>query len=424
MTRMLSAPPNWLRWTILALTSLAMFGNYYVYDSIGPVADSLQKQLGFTDTQIGTLNAIYSLPNIVMVLFGGMIVDRYGARLAILCFTVVCVLGSLLTAIGGDFYVMAAGRLLFGLGAESMIVAISTALGQWFAGSILGFAFGLNLSIARAGSYAADMSPSFAKPLYDKGWQPPLWFAFALMACSLVAAIAYWYLDRRAERVHTLAHVKPSERIVWSDLFRFNLSYWYVVILCVTFYSVILPFRSTFAIKYFQHSFGMDLETASTMNSHVFFAAIFATPLFGWVADRFGRRALFMVFGSLLLPLCFFIMGGTHLSLWYATVMFGISFSLVPAVMWPAVPLLVEERRLGTAFGLMTMLQNMGLTACNFGAGYINDHSDASASNPAGYLPMLWFFGLLSLAGFIFAVLLRLRESGPKGHGLELRERV
>ncbi len=415
-------PPGWLRWTILALTSFAMFGNYYVYDSIGPVADALQKGLGFSDTQLGVLNAIYSFPNIVMVLIGGVIVDRFGARRAIVVFTGFCVLGAFLTAVTGNFYVMAAGRLLFGLGAESMIVAITTALGQWFAGSMLGFAFGLNLSLARAGSYAADLSPSFAKDLYARGWQPPLWLAFGLMAVSLLLALAYFLMDRYAEKNYSLAHAKPAERIVWGDLFRFNLSYWWVVALCVTFYSVILPFRSTFSIKFFQHSFGLSLEEASVMNSHVFFAAIFATPVFGWVADRLGRRALFMVFGSLLLPVCFVLLSGSsHSNLVLATVLFGISFSLVPAVMWPAVPLLVEERRLGTAYGLMTMLQNIGLTFCNLGAGWINDRSHAGADNPAGYSSMLWFFGLLSCAALVFAVLLRLRETGSRGHGLEKR---
>ncbi len=68
------------RWAVLTAISVAMFGNYYAYDSIGPVADSLQRMLGYTDTQIGTLNAIYSFPNIVMVLVGGVIVDRYRRR--------------------------------------------------------------------------------------------------------------------------------------------------------------------------------------------------------------------------------------------------------------------------------------------------------------------------------------------------------
>jgi MFS family permease len=191
------------------------------------------------------------------------------------------------------------------------------------------------------------------------------------------------------------------------------------VALCVTFYSVIFPFRSTFAIKYFQHAHGLALDAASLMNSHVFLAAIVATPLFGLMVDRFGRRALFMLVGSLLLPVTFAVLGLTHWNLWIPTVLMGISFSLVPAVLWPSVTFLVETRRFGTAFGLMTMLQNIGLTLGNLAAGYLNDTGAASETNPAGYLPMLWFFGLLSLAAFAFALLLWLRERGASGHGLE-----
>ena len=61
------APPPAFRWLVLVVISLAMFGNYYVYDAISPLADVLQKQLGFTDGNIGLLQGIYSVPNIVMV---------------------------------------------------------------------------------------------------------------------------------------------------------------------------------------------------------------------------------------------------------------------------------------------------------------------------------------------------------------------
>src|SRR5689334_194745 len=126
------APPSSVRWLVLVFASLAMFGNYYVYDSIAPLADILRTQLGFSSTQIGTLNAIYSAPNIVMVLIGGVLVDRFGARNATLGFTAVCLVGALLPALSGSFAVMATGRLVFGLGAESMIVAVTAALGHWF----------------------------------------------------------------------------------------------------------------------------------------------------------------------------------------------------------------------------------------------------------------------------------------------------
>jgi len=183
----LGPPPGGVRWAVLTLISLAMFGNYYAYDAVGPLADSLQRLLGFTDTQIGTLNAIYSVPNVFMVLIGGIIVDKLGTRISILLFTGVFTLGAVLTAVSPSFTVMALGRLLFGLGAESMIVAVTTALGQWFVGRQLGFAFGMNLSIARAGSYAADLSPTWAKALYDQGWQPPLWLAAGFCVTSVIA---------------------------------------------------------------------------------------------------------------------------------------------------------------------------------------------------------------------------------------------
>lgn len=415
----LNAPPALVRWSVLTLVSLAMFGNYYAYDAIAPLADHLQRLLGYTDTQIGTLNAIYSFPNIVMVLVGGVIVDRIGTRKATLLFTAICLAGTVVTAISPSFPVMAFGRLLFGLGAESMIVAVTVIIGQWFVGRQLGLAFGLNLSIARAGSYGADMSPTVAAPLYEAGWQPPLWLAAGMMATALVAIVVYYALERRAERRYDLARPAPPDRIVWSDLVRFDRSFWYIVGLCVTFYAVIFPFRSTFAIKYFQHAHDLPLDVAGQMNSYVFLAAIFATPIFGLLADKIGHRALLMAGGSFLLFLTFPLLAYTQADLWVSTAMLGVAFSLVPAVLWPAVPYLVSANRLGTAYGLMTMLQNIGLFSFNLAAGWLNDRAGAGPENPDGYLPMLWMFGLLSLFGFLFAAALRKREMGPDGHHLE-----
>ena len=123
--------------------------------------------------------------------------------------------------------------------------------------------------------------------------------------------------------------------------------------------------------------------------------------------------------GTLLLCAVFPILGYTNTNLWVSTVMIGIAFSLVPAVLWPAVPYIVTPNRLGTGYGLMTMLQNIGMMLANLAAGALNDASGAGPANPAGYHPMLWMFFLLSLFGFVFAAALRIREAGPNGHGLE-----
>jgi MFS family permease len=392
--------------------SLASIGNYYVYDSIGPVADLLSSQLGFSDTRIGTLNAIYSLPNIFMVLVGGVLCDRYSARSVTVITAAVCLLGAILTALGSQFPIMAAGRLLFGLGAESMIVAITVAFAQWFSGRHFALFFALNISVSRLGSYLADRSPSFARSLYEQGWQPPLWLAAGFAAAALVGALGYWLADRREAQRGTLAIPPAPDRVEWRHLLRFRAAYWYTVALCVAFYSVIFPFRSTFSIKYFQHAHHLSLEEASTLNSYVFLAAAFATPAFGFLVDRVGRHAMLMAFGALMLPLSFVFLGMSSDHAGLATVLLGIAFSLVPAVLWPAVARYVEPHQLGTAYGLMTMLQNAGLTVANLAAGYINDTSGASASNPGGYAPMLWFFGLLSLAGFLFTLFLWKRDPG------------
>ena len=399
--------------------SVALFGNYYAYDSIAPLADILRTELGFTSTQVGTLNAIYSLPNIVMVLVGGIIVDRIGARVATFIFAAICLAGAALTAVSGAFPMMALGRFLFGIGAESMIVAVTVSLGQWFKGRQLGLAFGLNLSLARAGSYAADLSPTWAAGAYASGWQGPLVIAVGFALIALAGSGGYWLLERRAERRYALGRPQPSDRIVWGDLWRFDRSYWYIVGLCVTFYSVVFPFRSTFAIEYFQNAHGVSLERAGALNGYVFLAAIFATPLFGFVVDRLGRRSLFMFLGSALLLATFPMLLYTQWDLWVPTVFIGIAFSLVPAVLWPSVPYLVNEERYGTAFGLMTMLQSVGLTVVNLGAGALNDLGNAGPENPDGYGAMIWMFAVLSLGGLVFSVLLRRREAGPQGHGLE-----
>src|SRR5210317_1379259 len=168
-----SEPSNLYRWLVLVFVSLAMFGNYYIYDSIAPIADLLKSQLGFTDTNIGSLYSIYSLAAVFILIFAGIIIDKIGARISILIFALLCSIAALVTAISSELYVMLAGRLLLGIGAEPLIVAITAALAKWFKGKELGFAFGINLTIARLGSFAADWSPTWAESAYTS-WQPPL----------------------------------------------------------------------------------------------------------------------------------------------------------------------------------------------------------------------------------------------------------
>jgi MFS family permease len=408
---------------VLVLAAIAVSSSYYNDDVIGPIADLLHRQRGFNQSQLGMLNGVISIPNVALALVNGLLIDRYGPARVAFWSAAIGVLGAALTAVGSPYEIMVAGRFIFGVSEGAIFIALVAGLAQWFPRGGIALATALYLSLARAGSYAVDTSTAWARPLYERGWQPPLWLGTGIAVAGLIAATLYYRLDRRRSGAGSAAAactpVAAAERSGLANLLKFDLSYWYILALHVLYAAVFFPFRTTYAIEYFQHVKGLTLKQAGVANSWVFFAAIFATPFFGLLADRLGHRALMLTFGTVLLPLTFVILGLTNLNLWVSTVMMGISFSLVPAVIWPATTLIVEPRRLGTALGLITLIQALGMAASNLGAGWIADRAGAGAQNPAGYAVMMWFFFLLSLVALCSAVLLWRRETGPGGHGLE-----
>jgi MFS family permease len=412
-----------MRWCVLALAAIAVSSSYYEDDVIGPIADLLERQRGFGQSQLGMLNGVISIPNIALALINGVLIDRWGASRVALWAAAIGVLGAALTAIGTPYELMVAGRFVFGVSEGAIFIALLAGLAQWFSRSGIALAAAVYLSLARVGSYAVDTSTAWAAPLYDRGWQPPLWLGTGITAAGLIAAMMFYWLDRHHHPGPRAAGV-GGERVDWRHLLKFDMSYWYILGLHVLYAAVFFPFRTTYAIEYFQHVKGLTLAEAGVANSWVFFAAIFATPFFGLLADRIGHRALMLVFGTLLLPLTFVVLGLTHLNLWVSTAMMGISWSLVPAVIWPATTLIVAPRRLGTALGLITLIQALGMAASNLAAGWLADHAGAGAANPAGYSGLLWFFFLLSLSALTSAVLLWRRETGPRGHGLEDSRRL
>ena len=410
-------PSRFFRWLVLVFISLGMFGNYYVYDCISPMADILKEQLRFSDANIGMLQAIYSIPNIFMVLLGGLLIDRIGSRKAMLLFGALCFVGAAITASSHALPLMAAGRLVFGLGAESMIVSTNTGNARWFKGKELSFAFGVNLTIARLGSFAALNSPSWAKAAFVS-WKIPLLISVGFATFCVLGPAVYYALEAGAEKRFALGREGSTDKVVWKDVFNFSASYWFIVALCITFYSGIFPFQ-TFAVKFFMEAHGASREFGGFLSSLLTLFAMIGTPLFGLFADRIGKRALLMMFGSLLLIPVYLMMAYTHVSLYVPMAMMGIAFSLIPAVMWPSVAYVVPEQKLGTAYGLMTLIQNVGLAGFNLLIGWANDVTNASATNPTGYRLGMWLFSSLGFFGLLFAWLLHRRETGPKGHGLE-----
>jgi len=428
-------PSALFRWLVLIFISVAMFGNYYIYDSIATVFDLLSSQLEFTDEQLGLFYTAYSIAAIIVLLIGGYIIDKFGTKKSILLFAGICLVAAIVVASSSEFSVMLTGRFILGIGSEPLIVAVTTALAKWFKGKELSFAFGVNLLIARLGSVSADWSPSFARPLYVN-WQDPLWLATAFAGISIAGAILYWILESKSEKKHILTETDATEKLDLKSLYKFSKSYWYVVALCVVFYSTVFPFRA-FAIKYFIEAHGLSRDAGGMLNSILPLAAGIATPLFGLMVDKIGKRSLFMAVGSfILLPLFLVVTyapAGPDISVslpflgdytWPLTLLIvmlllGVAFSLIPAIMWPSVAYIVEQKRLGSGYSLMTLCQQVGMAAIPWLIGFTNDAFMAGPENPGGYSPGMWIFTGLASLGLLFSFLLYKTETGPNAHGLE-----
>ena len=452
------APSRLYRWIVLIFISLAQGGNYYIYDSINPLEGIFKDKLGFSATGFGWLNSSYSVAAVLTLLIGGIVIDRIGTKKALTFFAALCLLGAAITAARGNVGMMIVGRTVLGLGAESMIVTVTVALAKWFKGKELSFAFGVNLTIARLASVAADNSPSWAYhaffpqgPSAEPSWQNPLFIAVGAGVLAVSCSLLYWFLESHAEGRYELGRGGSVDKLEFGQILKFNPSYWLVVGLCFTFYSAIFPFR-TFAIDFFTNkilaahpALGAEaIKQAGFCNSLLPFSAMIATPLFGLMVDRIGRRALFMAVGSVLLMPVYLMMAyipatktitfalpwisSWHLTLEHFTLplvllvtmsMMGIAFSLIPAIMWPSVAYIVDQSRLGTAYALMTLIQQIGFFLLNLLIGHANDYARAGFDNPGGYALGMWIFSILGFIGLTLSILLRIRETGPHGHGLE-----
>ncbi len=440
-------PGSTYRWLVLLACSAAMFGNYFVFDALYPVTPFLQSQLGFTDQQVGLLDTAYNVAALLTLIGGGVLIDRLGTAASAVLFGAVGAAGSILIAVlpalfpGSPALAMGTGRFVLGVGSELFIVAATTVVGRWFKGKEISFALAVQLLIARFGSLAADQSPNFARRLFT-AWQPPLILAAALGVAWFVFSMLYAALEASAARRFGVERAGATDKLVLSDLVRFDLAYWWVVGLCVAFYATIFPFR-TFANLFLIQYRGLTNEAAGSLKSVLPLLSMIGMPLFGLVADRFGKRALMMAAGSALLVPPFLMMvywrtgvvlpevrlpfggtvllaAGTPLEVLLAMAMMGIAFALVPAVLWPAVTYLVPGARLGSAYALMTFCQQVGWAAMSWGLGRVNDAAGAAADNPAGWLPSMWMLAGLAALGFVFSFLLWRSERRPgAGHGLE-----
>jgi MFS family permease len=414
-----AAPPptRSYRWIVLLGMSVGLYGSYYAFDYIGPLAPLLSRQLHFSDSQIGLLQAVYSLPNIVAMLVCGVVIDRIGTKKSTAMFSVLVFIGLGITALSPRIGLMAAGRLIVGSGAEALALASNVAVARWFWHDDLSLGFGVRSMFLRLGSLTAQTSPTWAAGAYTN-WQGPLLIGVGFGGFCLVGAVLYWMLDSRGERRFTLGHTAGEHRISLGDVFRFNRSFWLICALCITFYGCVFPFE-TFGQKFLIEARHVSPKTASLLVGMEPFFAMVGAPIFGYMVDRYARRSFFMMFGSMLIVPVFLMLAYTDIPPFVPMAMMGVAFALVPSVMWPALVYVVEKSRLGMANGMLDTIQQIGLVAVNLLIGWANDHWLASAANGAGYHASMWMFTGIAVLAVLCAFALWRVETGPDAHGLE-----
>jgi MFS family permease len=417
------------RFTILVFVASLSFGSYFAYDIVGGMAPTLIEELGVARGTLGTFYTMYHIAAILFVLIGGFLIDRLGTRKASIAFSLLVLAGAALVWTAKSIPMFFFGRFIFGAGSEPLIIAQSAILARWFKNKELALSFGITLTVSRLGSlFALNTGELISSHFGD--FRYGLFIAVIACAISVVGNIFYIIMDRRGEGILKLRDEKVEEKIVFKDIKEFKPTFWYVTMLCVTFYSAIFPFTAL-SIDFFVDKWDIPrvsevsggflyqvfsnlrhmFSTAGGIASIIIFASMVLAPFAGRLVDKVGKRATMMIIGSLLMIPSHLIMGVTKIYPVIPMLALGASFVLVPAAMWPSIPLIVRKERVGTAFGLMTAIQNIGLALFPFLNGLLRDITQTYTSSQI-------MFASLGVWGLIFAVLLK-RADAREGGRLE-----
>jgi MFS family permease len=340
----------------------------------------------------------------VLPIFGGIFLDMIGLRLGIMVFTTILTVGQAIFMIGGykkSFGVMLAGRVVFGLGGESMSVAQSAIVSKWFKGKELAMALGLNISISRLGSVVNGI---VIPQIYNKDNTGRLGLAllvgFFVCVFSELCAIFLIMLDKRADKVDRTESTKilsESDKFRWSDIKTFNRSFWAICVSCVLVYMAIFPFIQV-ASDMLQKRFGFTEEEAGGLFGIPYTISAATSPFLGILIDRFGRRGLLIIFSTVFLLIAHTInmfftncAQGEHCYKEIGPlVLVGIGYSLYAAALWGSIPYVVQPRTVGTAFGFCTAIQNAGMAVAPTIVGAIIDATADDGTNGYFWASGFW----------------------------------
>ena len=387
------------RWTALSIVSFTMFCGYFLADAMSPLKPMLESQLKWDNLDYGIFTSAYGWFNVflLMLILGGILLDKTGVRFTGILSTSVMIVGAALKffaisrffpegmapilGIKANVMIAALGYAIFAVGVETAGITVSRITVKWFKGKEMALAMGLQVSFARLGTLLAIAIP-LPIAQYFGDVSIPILFGALLLCIGLIAYIVYVRMDIKLEASEAHIEKEEEEPFKMADVLSIisNKGFWLIALLCVLFYSAVFPWIK-FATDLVINKYQVNPDLAGLIPSVLPLGTLFLTPFFGNLYDKKGKGASIMIIGAVLLIFVHGIFSIPFLNNWIlamaVTVVLGIALSLVPSAMWPSVPKIIPEKQLGTAYALIFWIQNWGLMGVPLLIGVV-----LSASNP------------------------------------------
>lgn len=477
------------RWSALLLVSVTMILGYVFTDIMSPLEPLLTESrnltegqggtgfgLGWTSDEYGFFSGAYGYFNVFLLLlfFGGIILDKFGIRFTGIMSTILMCLGALLKwyAVSHNFdgtmsvpffgtyqtqvVLAATGFAIYGVGCEIAGVTVTKILVKWFKGHELALAMGLQVALARIGTaFALAYSLQIAMGVHipythdfhiagifyninaaivnglvslkdfleiPSGVQASVALGAVLLCIGMISYLVYCIMDKKEDASSAANKTEQEEGFKFSALKMLvtNKCFWYVAILCLMFYAGVFPYLK-FATKLMVMKYGVDPNLAGLIPAMLPFGTIFLTPFFGGIYDKFGKGATLMIIGSLLLTcvhIVFALPTHSYIVAIVAMLVLGIAFGLVPSALWPSVPKIIPMECLGSAYALIFYIQNIGLALVPVWIGKVNQANTNEATGIIDYTQSMSIFAGFGVIAIIIALLL-LVEDKRKGYGLQ-----
>lgn len=430
------------RWGALGIVAFTMMAAYYVNDVMAPLKTMLESDLAWSSTEFGFFTGAYSFLNVflLMLIWGGLILDRFGIRFTGKLSTILMVVGTgleyyAITGLAGDetlifgykagVFFASAGYSIFGVGAEVAGITVSKIIAKWFRNKEMATAMGVQVALARIGSQVAY---SVAIPLArNYNLETPLLIGFLLLIGGLVAFFIFAMMDKKLDQQVEASPDEDEEKFSFKDVKHIltNPGFWLIAVLCVLFYSCVFPFQK-FASELMISKYGIDESVAGTFVGLPALGALILTPIFGGIVDKKGKAATIMILGAAMLIFVHLIYAIPSIDNWVVAIalmiVLGIAFSLVPSAMWPSVAKIFPVSQLGTAYALIFFIQNIGLWGVPTLIGWVLDTycvigMNGNAREYSYTLPMC-IFTALAILSLVVAIMLKVVDK-KKGYGLE-----